>query len=73
MVAINNGKFTSMFSIPVDIFYLKLSTTDTDTINIKFDFSNNNCCPGHGYGRIMEVKYNGFTATKEGDVYLFEK
>lgn len=73
MAGINNNKYTSSLGIPVDMFYLRLSATDTDTLQMKFDFLNDKCCLIRGFGRITEIKYNGVTAKKEGDVYLFEK
>jgi hypothetical protein len=71
---IDSSKFTSALVIPVDTFYLYLSSVDTDTLLMSYDYKNAPCCARRkGYGKIREIRFNGVVAEKQGDIYLLAK
>ena len=60
--------------VPRETLYLRLSYDDIDTINIQYQYVENDCCESvNGYGRIQSVSYNGQTAEKVGGNYIFLK
>ena len=70
----DNNKFISRLLIPVDTFYLHLNSADTDTLLMNYDFVKSKCCKtAEGYGKVVGIKYNGMTANKQGDTFIFEK
>lgn len=68
-----NNRFESALLIPVEIFYLRFSASDTDTLLMKYDFVKSKCCPNDRYGRVSEITFNGTRAQKEGDTFVFRK
>jgi len=59
---------------PIETMYLRLSYDDIDTINVQYQYIENDCCESvNGYGRIQSVRYNGQTAEKVGDRFIFPK
>lgn len=74
MSASESNKFTSRLLIPVDTFYLRLNSADTDTLLMSYDFVKTKCCKtAAGYGKVAGIKYNGVIANKEGDTFIFKK
>lgn len=74
MSASDNNKFSSRLLIPVDTFYLRLNSTDTDTMLMSYDFVKTKCCKtAKGYGKVVGIKYNGAVANKLGDIFIFKK
>ena len=70
----DSTRFQSNLDMPVDTFYLRLSSADTDTLLMTYNFVKNYCCkPSGKYGKIAGIKYNGVAARKAGDTYVFEK
>jgi hypothetical protein len=71
----NDGtKFQSRLVIPVDTFYLRLNSFDTDTLLVNYDYVKYKCCKSpRGYGKVIGIRYNGVNARKDGDTYIFEK
>ena len=71
---IDIDKFTSTLLMPVDTFFLRISSTDTDTLLLNYNFSKSNCCStSGGFGSLEGIKYNGVVANKNGEVYVFKK
>jgi hypothetical protein len=68
-----NNKFQSALLIPVDVFYLRFSATDTDTLIMQYNFAKSNCCANGQYGRVRSIQYNGVEADKVNDVFIFKK
>jgi hypothetical protein len=68
-----NDKFQSTLLIPVDIFYLRFSATDTDTLMIQYNFVKDHCCASGQYGKVGSILYNGVEAEKVNDVFIFKK
>jgi hypothetical protein len=70
-----NKRFNSTLVLPTDTLYLRVSATDIDTIFINYEFVKSKCCnySARGYGQIQSMKFNGKTAAKEGDTFVFEK
>ena len=59
---------------PIETMYLRLSYDDIDTINVQYQYIENDCCENvNGYGRIQSIFYNGQTAEKVDDNYRFIK
>ena len=70
----DNHKFSSRLLIPVDTFYLHVSSADRDTLLMNYDFVKSNCCKtAEGYGKVVGIKYNGMNADKQGDTFIFKK
>jgi hypothetical protein len=73
MSSSEGNHFTSRLLIPVDTFFLRISSTDIDTVIMSYNYKNSNCCEPKGYGVPANLKFNGNVAVKDGEVYLFEK
>lgn len=70
----DSNKFNSSLLIPLDTFFLRISSSDTDTLLMSYDFVKTKCCKMMtGFGRLTGIRYNGRAAAKQGPVYLFEK
>ena len=69
-----NGLSTSTGVSSVDTSYLRLTSTDIDTLVISYLHEEKDCCGNFGgYGKIVSIKYNGQVAMKDGINYKFEK
>ena len=59
---------------PVETMYLRLSYNDIDTINVQYQYIDNDCCEKFkGYGQIINIRYNGEIVQKVGENYNFIK
>lgn len=65
--------FSSRLLIPVDTFFLRVSSTDIDTVLIRYNYKNDDCCAPNGFGTPSTIKFNGSVAQKVGNIYIFEK
>lgn len=72
---VDNNRFKSRLLIPTDTLYLRLTSTDTDTLLMKYDYEQTKCCNMNprGFGKLQSIRYNGLNATKEGETFVFEK
>jgi hypothetical protein len=61
--------------IPFDTMYLRLTHTDNDTLIMNYEFIDSRCCNGRykGFGKLKTILFNGSTAGKEGETFVFEK
>ncbi len=74
MSRVDNSEFISTLVIPADTFFLRLTSIDTDTLLISYDYVKTKCCNSlKGYGKIQSIKYNGINTFKEGHTFIFEK
>lgn len=70
----DSTKFMSTLLIPVDTFFLRFSSTDSDTLIMNYDFVKQKCCFNpRGFGRVNGISYNGISAAKTAGVFVFEK
>jgi len=45
-----------------------------DTLLMMYNYEKEPCCRiKPGYGKIVNIEYNGVIAIKQGDIFLFEK
>lgn len=72
---IDNNKFLSTLLIPTDTLFLRLTSTDTDTLFLSYDYVKNKCCnySSRGYGKLQSIKFNQTIAIQEGQTYVFKK
>ncbi len=72
---VDNNKFMSTLLIPTDTLFLKLSSADTDTLFLSYDYVKTKCCnySSKGYGKLQRIKYNQTVAVQEGQTYVFTK
>lgn len=68
-----NDRFQSALLLPVDIFYLRFSATDTDTLRMQYQFVKDNCCANGQYGRVSSIQYNGVEAEKINGIFILRK
>ena len=74
MSRIDVNKFTSTLLIPVDTLFLRISSTDIDTLVLTYEFMKMKCCSNKdGYGKLRSIKFNGVVADKPGNIFEFEK
>lgn len=72
---VDNNKFLSTLLIPTDTLFLRLTSTDTDTLFLSYDYIKTKCCnySSRGYGKLQSIKYNQKIAIQEGETYVFKK
>lgn len=71
---IDNNKFVSTLLFPTDTLFLRLTSTDTDTLFLNYDYVKNKCCNfSRGYGKLQSIKYNQTIAIQEWLTYVFKK
>lgn len=64
----NNEKIQPSVIFPVDTFFLRLSVLDSDTLIMKYDYVDNDCCFNERYGKLSGIIYNGSKAEKKDGV-----
>ncbi|MEO8108853.1 MAG: hypothetical protein ABI594_02420 [Ginsengibacter sp.] len=65
----------STLLIPTDTLFLRLTSTETDTLFLSYDYIKTKCCnySSRGYGKLQSIKYKQMFAIKEGETYVFKK
>jgi hypothetical protein len=72
--SVDSNRFLSLLPLPLDTFFLYLTSADTDTLLIKYDYVKAPCCridPGHG--KVLLIIYNGIAVRKQGDIFELPK
>jgi hypothetical protein len=69
----NNEKIQTSLNFPVDTFFLRLSVLDSDTLIMKYDYVDNDCCANERYGKLSGIIYNDSKAEKIDGVYILFK
>ncbi len=68
----NNNLYASP-DYTLDTVYLRLKSTDIDTLIIDYEYIDSRCCKVQGFGKIRGINFNGTTTLKNGNSYIFEK
>ena len=71
---VQNNTLMSGLVDPIDTLFLKLTSTDTDTLFLSYTYIERECCfSPKGFGQLRSIKYNKNIAIKEDDIYVFKK
>lgn len=59
---------------PIDTLFLRLTSTDTDTLFLTYNYINRHCCNSpKGFGQLRSIKYNKDVVIQKDDIYVFKK
>ena len=61
---------------PIDTLFLRLTSTDTDTLFLSYKYIEGDCCNSpKGFGQLRSIKYNKNIAIKKNkdDIYVLKK
>lgn len=70
-----NNEFYSELFMPADTLFLRLTSTDIDTIYLNYKYVKSQCCTyaRKGYGVIKSIRFNNQIPVQDGLTYIFKK
>ena len=71
---VQNNSVMSNLVVPTDTLFLRLTSTDTDTLFLSYNYVESRCCfSPQGYGQLRSIKHNKNIVTQEDKIYVFKK
>jgi len=73
-LGVQNNTLMSRLTDPIDTLFLRLTSTDTDTLFLSYNYIERECCffP-QGFGQLRSIKYNKNIVIQEDQIYVFKK